>query len=159
MPARAVGPHSFETALALKGRRGLPTRMALKHRPGAEMPLRAASPHGFEVALALKWCGLPARTAFKQAWRLNEGAGCRPARLRSSPGAQMPRRAASPHGFEAALALKCRCGLLARTTLKQPCELPARTLALKCNCGLPARTVLKQPWCSKAGAGCQPARL
>ena len=46
----------------------------------------------------------------------------------------MPVRAASPYGFEAALALKCRCGL-------------------------PVRTALKQPWRSNADAGCQPTQL
>ena len=79
-------------------------------------------------------CGLPAPTAWKQLWCSNGASCCQPAPLGSSFGAQMPLRAASPHVLEAALVLKCRCGL-------------------------PARTAWKQLWCSNAAAGCQPALL
>ena len=119
----------------------------------ATLPLRAASPHRLQAALVLKGrCRrLPARTAWKQLWCSKAAAGCQPAPLGSSFGAQRPLRAASPHRLEAALVLKGRCELPARTAWKQLwCSKP---------CGLPARTAWKQLWCSKAAAGCQPAPL
>ena len=101
----------------------------------AQMPLLAASTHRLAATLVLKWrCGLPARTAWKQLWCSSAAAGCHPAPLGNSIGAQMPLRAASPHGFKAAFVVKCHWGLR-------------------------ARTAWKQLWCSNAAAGCQPAPL
>ena len=74
------------------------------------------SPHRWEVALMLKGrCALPARTAWKQLWCSRAAAGCQPAPHRSSFGAHKQMQAASLHCLEAALVLKGRCGLPART--------------------------------------------
>ena len=146
MPLRAASSHRLQ---------------APKSSFGAQKPLQAACRHRLEAALVLKCrCGLPARTAWKQLlvlichcglrvrtawkrlWWSNAAVGCQPALLGSSFGAQMPLRAvrpyhveaaSSPYCVEAALLLKCRCGLPARAGLEA-------ALVLECRCGLQACT-------------------
>ena len=125
-----------------------------------------ASLHRLEAVLLLK-CryGLPARTAWKQRWCSNTTAGCQPSLLGSSFGAQMPLRAAGRHRLEAALVLAllgsrfagCQPApsLEAALVLKCRCWLPARTPKIKCRCRLPARTACKQLCYSNAAACCQ----
>ena len=109
-----------------------------------------------EAAFVLKSrCRLLARTAWKQLGCSKAAAGCQPAPLGRSFGAQTPLRIASLHRLEAALVLQGRCGLPARTAP----HCLEEALVLKCRCGLPARTACKQLSCSKAAAGCQPAPL
>ena len=102
----------------------------LESRFGAQRPLQAASPHRSALLGGSFGAQRPA-------------AGCQPAPLGSSFGAQRPLQAASPHRLEAALVLKRRCGLPARTA---PHRLEA-ALVLKGRCGLPARTA---PHCLEA---------
>ena len=131
------------------------------HMPGVQRPLRVAS---LAAPLVLKgrclpvrtawkqlWCSkaaaacqpAPLRTVWKQLWCSKAAAGCQPAPLASSFGAQRPLRAASLHRLQVTR-----------------CRLPARAaLVLKGRCGLPARTAGKQLWCSKAAGSCQPAPL
>ena len=107
-PLRAGSPRRLEAALVIKGRCGLPARAACKQlwcsKAGRCLPARAA------------WQPAPLRTVWKQLWCSNAAAGCQPAPLASSFGAQRPlQAAASPHGFAGTLVLQSRCGLPART--------------------------------------------
>ena len=99
----------------------------------------------------LKGRCLPVRTAWKQLWCSKAAAGCQPAPLGSSFGAQTPLRIASPHRLEATLVLTGRCRLPARIAWKQlwpasPHRLEA-ALVIERRCGLPACTA---PHCLEA---------
>ena len=121
---------------------------------GAQKLLRAASPHRLEAALVLNsHCGLPARSAWKQLWCSKAAAGCQPAPLGSSFGAQTPLRAASPP-FRTVTWKQLWC-----STGCQPAPLGS-SFGAALRAAPPLRTVCKQLWCSKATAGgCQPAPL
>ena len=122
MLLRAASPHRLEAALVLKCRCKLLAGTAWKQlwcsnaaagcEPaplgsgfGAQMPLRAASPHRPESSFGAQMPLRLTRTAWKQLWCSNAGlallgsrfAGCQPALLGSSCGAQMPLQAASAH--------------------------------------------------------------
>ena len=143
----AASPHRLEAALVIKGRWRLPAR-ASPHRLeaafGAQKPLRAASLHRLEAALVLK-----------KAAAVCSAAGCLLAPLEAALVLKTPLRtatlqAASPH----------RCVLLGSSFGVQRQPSPHRfeaALVLKSRCGLPARTAWKQLWCSKAAADCQHA--
>ena len=152
-PLRAASPYR----LVLKGRCGLPPAGGQPAPLGssfvAQKPLRAATPHRSALlgdSSAACRCGLPARIALlgdsfgkgRCAHRLEAAlVGCQPAPLGSSFGAQKPLRAASPH------------------KARGPPHCLEAALVLKGRRALPARTAWKQLWCSKAAAGCQPAPL
>ena len=172
----------LETALVLKGRCRLPARTAWKQLWCSN----AAA--GCQPAPLSSSFGVALRTAWKQLWCSKAAAGCQPAPalgsglgvqkslraaitrsalLGSSFGAQRPLRAAATHCLEAALVLKRRCGLPARTAGCYSLHLEA-ALLLKGGCQskaaagcqpAPLRTAWKQLSGSNAAAGCQPAPL
>ena len=156
-PRKAASPHRLETTLVLQGRCGLPARKA--HRLEAALVverrcglLACTAPHCLEAALVLKGrCVLPARTACKQLLSSKPLRAGTAWKQLSSFRAQGPlQAAASPHRLEAALVLKRRCGLPARTAAH---GLEA-SLVFKRRCGpAPLRSALKQVWCSNAAAG------
>ena len=155
------------------------------------MPLLAASSHRLKAGLVLKcrcrlrtaskqlWCSMPLRaasphrcTAWKQLWCSNATAGCQSAQLGSSFGAQMPLRAASSHGFEAALMLKLPLRAASPHYLKAPkttlgAQMPLRVASPhsleQFAAEMPQRALFGVSSgaqnCSNAAAGCQLALL
>ena len=130
-------PRCLQAALALQSRLAC---TAFKH---CQKPVPAAALHVLPAPLSssLGPSKLRARTALKQQLAIHS-----PCRIAASTAFKQPPKpvqAASPHRFQAALALQVRC------------ELPSHTAFAAS--GLQrggARTAFKQPWPSKAAAGC-----